>query len=268
VVALVMEAAPLLTMETNTGEVRIVIRQALQPTNWLSAAAFAPITTGEIDQQLARMLHDMKNEINAARVALREVPTTRTEQLEVRLSASKHLDQAAALASRLVAADRLMSDQDLAGETDLPSFFRSYVRDALGTLPDNVRLLPPPTTPALVALGPRALRTILDNLIKNAGEAMPDGGDVKLDYIVDHEDGKALIEVTDTGPGIPSHVITEVCSGHAVPSTKKQGSGIGLVGVLRLISRIGGSMEPVSGPLANGWSLTIPIANAEPVGGQ
>ena len=149
---------------------------------WLRAAARPRPVTDEYEQLMATLIHDLKNEVTAAKVALERPTASRTEQLAARHAASEHLDRMADLGSRLRDADLLYSAANLVGVTDLAPFLQAYISDQIRRLPQQVRLVPPTLTPASVAIEERALRAILDNLVKNAQEAMPEGGTITIDY--------------------------------------------------------------------------------------
>jgi two-component system, OmpR family, sensor kinase len=81
--------------------------------------------------------------------------------------------------------------------------------------------------PVTVKCAPNDLRSVLDNLIENALRYTPEGGVV--DVRVAHEKGKPVIEVIDTGPGIPSELIERVFDRFfRVPGSNVRGSGLGL----------------------------------------
>ena len=74
---------------------------------------------------------------------------------------------------------------------------------------------------------PADFRSALDNLIENALRYTPEGGVV--DVRVTNEKGKPAIEVIDTGPGIPPHLIDRVFDRFfRVPGSQARGSGLGL----------------------------------------
>ena len=71
------------------------------------------------------------------------------------------------------------------------------------------------------------LRSVLDNLIENALRYTPEGGVV--DVRVGQEQGGLVIEVADTGPGIPDELLGRVFDRFfRVPGTDTRGSGLGL----------------------------------------
>lgn len=226
---------------------------------WLAAVARSDLQADDYDAELARLIHDLKNEVTAARVASERPAGGRTERLEAELSSSRHLDAAAALASRLRDADMLYAAADLFGSTDLATFMQSYVSDQIRRLPAHIRILPPTLTPAVVAIEERALRAVLDNLIRNAAEAMVNGGDITLDYAASQADDIVLLELADSGEGIPDEVIEAFAAGKPIASSKREGSGLGLLGVRRILRRAGGDLEPAQHERGTAWLVTIPL---------
>jgi two-component system nitrogen regulation sensor histidine kinase NtrY len=83
------------------------------------------------------------------------------------------------------------------------------------------------------------------NLVRNAREAGPAGATVEVRTAV--EDGRAVIEVLDRGPGLPEDQRARAFEPYV--STKKRGSGLGLSLVRDIARRHGGvaSLEPRDG---------------------
>jgi signal transduction histidine kinase len=77
------------------------------------------------------------------------------------------------------------------------------------------------------------------NVLHNSLEAMPDGGKLTVDTVV--EDRTMRIAVKDTGQGIPDHVKPRVFS--VFFTTKPKGSGLGLFIVNRIVTDLGGTIE-------------------------
>ena len=86
------------------------------------------------------------------------------------------------------------------------------------------------------------IKQALLNLIKNSAEAMPGGGKINIEAGVT-ENG-VLIEITDTGTGIP----LDVDAFEPFVTTKKEGTGIGLVIVRQIVTAHGGTISYRSRP--------------------
>jgi two-component system OmpR family sensor kinase len=87
-----------------------------------------------------------------------------------------------------------------------------------------------------------ALRTMLANLLDNAVKYTPSGG--RVDVEVRAEPAHALIEVRDTGPGIPPDEHERVFDRfYRVPGSPQTGSGLGLAIARRIATAHGGSIE-------------------------
>lgn len=259
---LLCEATPRLSIRSPDHHgIQLNLQVSARPVRgaWLIRAAFSEHMVDDYDAELARLIHDLKNEVTAAQVASKRSAANRTERLEAELTSSRHMDAAAALASRLRDADMLYAAADLFGSTDLATFMQAYISDLIRRLPANIRVLPPTLTPAVVALDERALRAVIDNLVKNAEQAMMNGGDITIDYTALLGEDMVLLEFTDSGRGIPKEVIEAFVAGRPIASSKREGSGLGLHGVRRVVRRAGGDLEPMQRSCGTGWLITLPL---------
>jgi signal transduction histidine kinase len=117
----------------------------------------------------------------------------------------------------------------------------------------------------LVRIFPEALHADLDggqlrqalwNLVLNAAQAMPSGGELAVTAGL--EAGILSIGVSDTGSGIPSSVLPHVFEPFF--STKSGGSGLGLALVDRIIRDHGGDVLLHSTPgLGTTVTLRVPV---------
>jgi len=96
------------------------------------------------------------------------------------------------------------------------------------------------------------MRRVLDNLIRNAVEAMPQGG--RLEISVSQEEGATVIAVKDTGIGIPDELLTDVFK--TFVTTKPGGMGLGLTYCKRAVEAHGGTIE-VESKVGEGTTFTI-----------
>lgn len=211
-----------------------------------------------IAEAVANLLHDLKNQISAAQaLAAAQTGESRTARLEREVGASRHLDQAAALAARIRAAKSLLTSS-AADAMPLASSLRRYASATLVRIPPTISLVVGSgADDVAVTMSEAALTAVLDNLIKNAIEAMPTGGRLTLDWT--NDDDFAVIELTDEGPGLPLAVQQAFRSGGRIESTKAGGNGLGLIGVRALVRGTGGMFELAPSPHGTAWHITIPL---------
>ncbi|RPH40390.1 MAG: response regulator [Burkholderiales bacterium] len=89
------------------------------------------------------------------------------------------------------------------------------------------------------------------NLVGNARDAMPDGGTLRLRARpADAADGpsRVLIEVSDTGEGIPAELLERVFEPFFSTKPRGQGTGLGLAQVRELCRAAGGEARLTSAP--------------------
>lgn len=96
----------------------------------------------------------------------------------------------------------------------------------------------------------RAMRQILLNLFSNALKFTPSGGNIILSAFQESDDGDIVLEVADSGRGIPAHLldtITEPFVQAGDPATRQEtGTGLGLSITKSLVHLHGGKLVLVS----------------------
>lgn len=155
---------------------------------------------------------------------------------------------------------RFMSDHDLhLSEVDL--------RQAIEELMDFFRpqaeanhvvlrgLMPP--QPVLCKVDVALFKQAVLNLVINAVQAMSEGGELLLRLTT--TSSQAVLEVTDTGPGIPPDVRPRIFD--AYYSTRAGGTGLGLPTSRRIVRRHGGEIT-VESEIGKGtcFRLALPMA--------
>jgi len=91
---------------------------------------------------------------------------------------------------------------------------------------------------ASVHADPGLLRRVLINLVSNAFDAMPSGGELTCDVAA--HDGRVVVEVRDTGVGIPEDVRTHLFEPYF--TTRSTGTGLGLAIARRVVEEMGGTI--------------------------
>jgi len=92
-----------------------------------------------------------------------------------------------------------------------------------------------------------ALRQVFLNLITNAVQAMPQGGELRL-RTQRKADRTVLIEFTDTGVGIPEHHLHSIFNPFFTTKEPGQGTGLGLSVVHSVVKRYQGNITVHSKP--------------------
>jgi len=211
------------------------------------------------NQTTSQLLHDLKNQLIAYQVSLDTAATDRTSILRAKFEASQHLDNAIAIYHSLEAVSDSMATPTMES-IDIERFIRLYISDKLTKLPTNIRLDMPKTTgSSIIHTSKSFLYSIFENLIKNAVEAMPNGGEIRIDWIYDNSVDLLMIDISDTGSGLSPETLNKIKSRRIVDSSKRKGSGIGILSVQSMVERLGGTWS-ISSILGKGtqWNITIP----------
>jgi len=110
--------------------------------------------------------------------------------------------------------------------------------------------------PLIAPIDARLIKQAVLNLMINAVQAMSGGGELILSAT--QADGKAHIDVIDTGPGIEAGALPNIFN--AYYSTKKSGTGLGLAISQRIAQEHGGSIT-VQSELGKGsdFGLSVPL---------
>jgi len=119
-------------------------------------------------------------------------------------------------------------------------------------LPDSITLslgIDPGTCPALVETS--TLEQVLVNLVSNAKDAMPQGGEVAIRLFSGTTAGggsAAILEVSDTGHGIRPEDQASIFDPFFTTKPEGKGTGLGLASVRALMEAQNGTVDVVSFP--------------------
>jgi len=119
--------------------------------------------------------------------------------------------------------------------------------------------------PAMVEADPEKLRSIIDNLVGNAVKFTPPGGSITVKARV--EAGEAVIEVLDSGPGVPPEERDSIFNlffrGRGKgEGTRIKGSGLGLAIARELVEAHGGHIAVVPEGRGGHFRVTLPRRSA------
>ncbi len=193
---------------------------------------------------LRRFVHETSNPLSTIRnylqVHARKIASKGVEGDELRI-VSEEIDRISRLIGEL-------ANPQVAGdlvETDINQCIRDVVTLHQDTMlrPSGIRIslrLAPDMLP--VVTEPYKLRQILGNLVRNAAEAMANGGELILSTSCETFPGageQLVIRVRDTGPGIDDSIRDKLFT--PVRTTKGSGhAGIGLSIVAEMVRALGG----------------------------
>ncbi len=100
------------------------------------------------------------------------------------------------------------------------------------------------------------IKQVMLNLVKNALEAMENGGVLKIWAGV--EGARIRIDVSDTGPGIPYYLMDRIFD--AFYTTKDKGTGLGLPICQRIVSEHGGEIRVSSKGFGTTFTVLLPAS--------
>ena len=127
--------------------------------------------------------------------------------------------------------------------TDINALLRGAAETVLAASPSRrYRVefsLDPALEPQMVD-GPQ-LRQVFDNLLKNAVEAMPDGGTITA--ATGAGDGEVSVTIADTGPGIPEENLPKMFTPFFTTKKVGKGTGLGLSVCYGIVKMHGGSIQ-------------------------
>ncbi|MGD2042677.1 MAG: sensor histidine kinase, partial [Acidimicrobiia bacterium] len=110
---------------------------------------------------------------------------------------------------------------------------------------------------AMVEAPGRDLNQVWTNLIDNASDAMDGRGDLQIRARNDGND--IVVEVTDSGSGMPPEVAERIFDPFYTTKEPGKGTGLGLHTVHSIIGRIGGEISVDSGPGGTTFTVRLPV---------
>jgi signal transduction histidine kinase len=113
---------------------------------------------------------------------------------------------------------------------------------------------------ALVFADPAELQRVFVNLVQNALEAMPDGGELVARFM--QRSGRLRLELTDDGVGLTPETRERLFEPYF--TTRTHGTGLGLAICRRIVTELGGELALNSRKDARGTTAVIELPIMEP----
>ncbi|MEZ4385984.1 MAG: HAMP domain-containing sensor histidine kinase [Candidatus Krumholzibacteriia bacterium] len=216
-------------------------------------------TLGEVARQVN---HDLRNGITPVRNVVRHLGETASEHPDQLADVFRQrrgtLDGSLAYLEELAGRYARLAPDTVRRRCDLLAIAREVA--AAHGLSD---VAGDPGAPDVLA-DPLSLRRILDNLLRNAREALPDGRGairVRVAAVDDPDLGpRCVLTVADDGCGMTPEVQARVLEDFF--TTRAGGSGLGLSNVRRLAGDAGGQVRIDSAP-GRGTTVTVTFPGAE-----
>lgn len=194
-------------------------------------------TAAKIGHELANPLNGMSLTIQLLEQRLKQQPDPPDSQVTATV---KRLKDEISRLNQLAGQFRLISRRER---------YDFHPTELAGLIDDVVKIQRPdfdqlnikinqliPTDLPTISVDKGKIKQALLNLLKNAAEAMPGGGEISIEVRATEQG--VLIEITDTGMGIP----LDIDAFEPFVTTKKEGTGIGLVIVRQIVTAHGGNV--------------------------
>lgn len=202
-----------------------------------------------VGQLSAGIVHDVKNPLGVIKGVAEEL-------LEDRVPGSPEHESLQVIRDNASRANAIVTDMLTFARQTPPAMIR---RDLRETVEGSLRLtnymlrkgkveldLQLPPDPVTLTFDSQQLQQVIINLVQNAVQAMPDGG--RLRVHLQRDDGVAVIEIEDTGSGIPPEHLARVFDPFFTTKPEGQGTGMGLSVSYGIISRHHGTIHVSSKP--------------------
>ena len=253
---------------------RVIHFQDLTELKRMEVAVARAERLASIGRLSAAIAHEIRNplaSISGSIEILRDQPGTDPESRQLMSIAVREVDRLNALITSLLdyARPRTEERRRIGLVEEVKEVLQAFERERRDARQSIKTEFPTGDELEIEAAGGQ-VRQIVWNLLRNAAEAMPHGGTLKIEVTLDTDSARtdhrrdapfAILTVTDTGSGIPKADLDRIFEPFF--STKNAGTGLGLATVARIVDDHRGTIE-VTSVVGEGTAVTIRLPLAKP----
>jgi signal transduction histidine kinase len=208
----------------------------------------------------AQITHEIRNPLSSISLNAEELGERAPQARELCDAIVREVDRLTSITEEYLRFARLPKPQmQLANVNDTVRDLLDFVRPELVASGVQAEVSLSPELPRVMA-DEGQLRQLLLNLVRNAREAMPGGGHLRV--ATRGGEGAVEIEVRDAGPGIPPERLQRIFDPFF--TTKERGTGLGLALAQEVAQEHGGQLTCESTPGAGTiFTLRLPSAPLE-----
>ncbi len=230
-----------------------IIEEAYQAENSLRLQRAERLSTlGHVAGGLA---HELRNPLNVIKTSIYYLLHANAATPEKTAEHLKRIERQVDLADGVITA--LTTFARMPAPSLRPTSVQPCVNHALAAYPPGREVevaLDLPDELPLAQADRSQLQIVFSNLIRNASDAMPEGG--RLTITGRAVGGTLEVAFVDDGPGIPASEITRILD--PFYSTKSRGLGLGLALVRVILDKCGGQLKVESEP-GRGSTFTVTL---------
>ncbi|MDX9858431.1 MAG: PAS domain S-box protein [candidate division Zixibacteria bacterium] len=185
------------------------------------------------------------------------------ERAKLLKCAEQAIERARTLTSQLLTFSA--GGEPIRRQTDVRSLLNNAISHAARGTGIHVEVGALPETIPRIAVDPVQIGQVIHNLVRNARDAMPDGGSVKVSVGTEtNASGTPVVTIAirDSGPGIDSEVLPHIFDPYF--TTRDGQLGLGLAAAYSIVKKHDGSISVTSDPGA-GTVFTIELPAESPV---
>ncbi len=242
-------------LEEYSNQMEELAKQRLERLRDSERLAAVGATAGMVGHDIRNPLQSITGDLYLAKIEADGLPDCEAKKiiLESLAESEKNIDYINKIVQDLQDYARPLNPKR--EESDLANIFEKLIVN--NRVPNNVKVnIEVADDSRMIKADSYYLNRILHNLVTNAVQAMPKGGELTIS--AHKETNETIISVKDTGVGIPANIQSKMFT--VMFTTKSKGQGFGLPVVKRMTESLGGtvSFESQEGQGTN-FTIRLPV---------